>query len=67
MTTLDMTTLDIVAMCIGYIVIAGFGIIILIVIVATIFGHHRELNNQIYEKELMKKGIDPHIDPKFMQ
>ena len=58
--------LDTIAMVIGYIVIAGFGIIILVVIVATIFGRQRELNNQIYEKELMKKGIDPHIDPKFM-
>ena len=58
--------LDTIAMVIGYIVIAGFGIIILVVIVATIFGHQREINNQIYEKELMKKGIDPHIDPKFM-
>ena len=62
-----MTTLDTIAMVIGYIVIAGFGIIILVVIVATIFGHYRELNSQIYEKELMKKGIDPHIDPHFMQ
>ena len=59
-------TLDTIAMVIGYIVIAGFGIIILVVIVATIFGRQRELNNRIYEKELMKKGIDPHIDPKFM-
>ena len=59
--------LDTIAMIIGYIVIAGSGIIILVVIVATIFGHHRELNNQIYEKELIKKGIDPHIDPHFMQ
>ena len=60
-------TLDTIAMIIGYIVIAGIGIITLILIVATIFGHHRELNNRIYEKELMKKGIDSHIDPKFMQ
>ncbi len=61
-----MTTLDIIAMVIGYIVIAGMGIIALVIIVATAFGHQREINNQIYKNESRTRGLDPHIDPKFM-
>ena len=59
--------LDTIAMIVGYIIMFLAAFFILVVMPLIHIGRHNaERNKEIYRREMMARGIDPHIDPKLM-
>jgi|GEM_PF-6252759 len=60
-----MTTLDTIAMIVGYITLILLVLFVFLVMPLVHIGRHNaERNKEIYRREMMARGMDPHIDPK---